>query len=264
MSELTPFVGLLARIIIGSVLLIAGVRKLRNRAAFAQTLQPYRWLPERARGPFSLFLPLVEVLVAVTVLSGMQLGMAALAAAAIFLLFTLATIATFGVRGQADCGCLGGAVRQVPVSLLAGRNIALVVLAAVFWAADSLSSGDIFLLVAFVASVSAFALSSAPWKLNLPRTAPGPETETSRRRFLRVALSSVAGLAAASALGVLEKKTAEAACYGCGTCGTDYIFLYCNMPCCAIYWVRPYNYCQTSCPPCNTSYQMFCGIQICC
>ena len=262
MSELTPIVGLLARIIIGAVLLVAGVRKLRNQAAFAQSLQPYRLLPARARVPFSLGLPAAEVLVGIAVLSGLQTNVTAVAAAAMFISFSVATMTTFGLRGQTDCGCFGGATRLAPASLSLGRNVALIVLAAVVWAADSLSGGDVLLLVAFVASASAFALSSAPWKLDLPRAASEPET--SRRRFLRVAFSSVAGLAVAAAVGVLEKRTAEAACYGCGTCGTDYVFIYCNSPCCAVYWVRPYNYCVTSCPPCNSSYQMFCGIQMCC
>jgi hypothetical protein len=86
-----------------------------------------------------------------------------------------------------------------------------------------------------------------------------------RRRFLRLAGGALGGLTLAAAFGVLRKAPeAEAACLGCGTCGTDYIFLYCTAPCCGAYIVSKWNNCQTYCYECSETVKIYCGVSVCC
>ncbi len=266
MNELAPLVGLVSSWIVGGVLLVAGAGKLRSPEKLAQVLQSYSFIPAVARRALSVVLPAAEVMLGVLVILGVQNGVFAPLAAVLFLVFALALTLAFGIRGAADCGCFGDASRRTSTSLLIGRTVSLVVLSLVVLAAGSpvLSPGSTALVLAFGAASLALACTFLRWE-PAESSASGLTTAgNERRRFLRVAGSTVAGLAAAVSLGVAERRTAEASCFGCGTCGTDYIFLYCISPCCAMYWVRPYNYCGTSCPACSPRYQMFCGVQSCC
>lgn len=266
MSDVTSLIGLTSSLIVGGVLLYAGIAKLRARPRFARTLESFRFVPAAARAQLSFAVPSVELALGVLLVLGLAQTLAAVAAALLLASFTLALAVTFGLRGRADCGCLGSADRTASSGLLIGRNISLAVLSLVAWAAETAAApGSLVLTVAFGAAFLALAGSF----LGVARSEPGvtmaptpPSQE--RRRFLKLAASSLGGLVAASSLGLLERHTAEAACFGCGTCGTDYVFLYCVGPCCALYWVRPYNYCETSCPSCSPRTQTYCGIQACC
>jgi hypothetical protein len=261
-SELTPLVGVLAAWIAGGVLVVAGITKMRAPARFAESLQSFWFLPSRGRGPLTASLPIVEAAVGGMLVLGISREVFAVVAASLFAVFAVAVALVFGYRGQADCGCLGHGARAKPASFLLGRNACLVILALVAWAGERPMSfpASQALVIAFVSASLALAVIML-WPVGRVSFASAPDR--GRRHFLRLTGLALAG-GAATVLGLAEREPAEASCFGCGTCGYDYVFLYCNMPCCAIYWIRPYNDCVTSCPACSARTQMFCGIPSCC
>jgi len=263
MEELLQWVGLFARIVVGGVLLYAGVQKLRGVERFVSTLRSYAWLPEWSRQPLAKGLPVVEAALGGVLLVGAYIPAAAALAAGLFVLFAALIGLTFRFRAEADCGCFGGGSPSGSARILA-RNLSLAVLAATAGVAAVTEPGAAPML-ALAASASLAALA-----VSLRRGAPGRSDQSSvdspqRRRFLRLAGGALGGLTLAAVLGVLRRApAAEAACLGCGTCGTDYIFLYCTGPCCGVYIVKKWNNCQTYCYQCSSSSRIFCGVPACC
>jgi hypothetical protein len=88
----------------------------------------------------------------------------------------------------------------------------------------------------------------------------------SRRAFL----AGAARLGLAVTLGGLmahlpTPQRAEAACFGCESCGPEIIFAACSGQCCASFWVRDQEYCEPYCYPCTGwRLEQFCGVPDCC
>lgn len=120
-----PFV-LLARIVVGSIFLVAGIAKWRLGAhSFAQAIHGYRLLPADLPVGVARVLPLGEMAIGVALLFGAAPPIAALCAATLLTLFATA-MASALVRGlESDCGC-SAFVREQRVSWrLVYRNLAL-------------------------------------------------------------------------------------------------------------------------------------------
>jgi hypothetical protein len=265
LSEFASLADLSASLVVGGVLLYAGAAKLRRRERFLAALDRYTFLPSAVRAPLSFAIPLTEIALGTALVLAPGTPYAAIAGALLLGLFTVAVVLKTGVRGTSDCGCFGDQGAQTRTSVV-GRNLSLIVLALVAWAGGSgLAAGAESAVVVAFGAASIALVASLLGPTSRETTAP-PEEPVSqeRRRFLRLAGSTLAGLVAAASLGVMERRNAEAACLGCGTCGTDYTFLYCVGSCCAMYWVRPYKDCGSSCPACSGRTQMYCGIPSCC
>ena len=265
MDELLPWIGPVARIIVGGVLIFAGLQKLRSIGVFAASLQSYAWLPDWSRAPVARGLPLAELGLGVVLIGGIYVSVAALLAVALFLTFAAAFGLTFGLARQADCGCFGPGW-QSSTGRVVARNLSLSVLSVIAWAPPTLGAevgASPLLALAGLAGLVALALSLSEAS-PLLRAETGVESQE-RRRFLRLAGGAVAGVTVAAVLGLLRKTPpAEAACLGCGTCGTDYIFLYCTAPCCGAYIVKKWNNCQTYCYECSQTVKVYCGVPVCC
>lgn len=172
MSELLDAIGqphlqLVLRVMLGGVLLLAGVTKLADREAFPLAVAEYDVLPPGLVRPFAALLPFVELALGVLLLVGLATAAAGALAVPLFLAFAFA-IGVNLLRGRSfDCHCFG-AVQSDPIgfgSLLRSLGLAAVALvvavgasafgaldAAVFGASDLPAAGDIFpaLLIAFV------------------------------------------------------------------------------------------------------------------
>jgi uncharacterized membrane protein YphA (DoxX/SURF4 family) len=117
---------LIARILVGSTLLVAGIAKWRlGTRSFAQAIHGYRLLPADLPLGVARVLPVGEILVGVALLIGAGLPTAAFCAATLLTLFATA-MASALVRGLAPgCGC-SAFVREQRVSWrLVYRNLAL-------------------------------------------------------------------------------------------------------------------------------------------
>lgn len=98
---------LLLRLLVGALLLIAGVSKLGDREAFDNAVTDYDILPARLARPFARLVPLLEVLLGVLLLLGLFTVESAALAVPLFASFSLA-IGVNMLRGRhVDCHCFG-------------------------------------------------------------------------------------------------------------------------------------------------------------
>lgn len=100
---------LVIRIILGLVLLGAGLSKIGEHLAFANAIANYRLLPDSWHLPLALFLPWLEILVGLGVLGGLLFRGAALLSLSLFVGFEVFVLSAL-IRGlNVDCGCFTGA-----------------------------------------------------------------------------------------------------------------------------------------------------------
>ena len=125
MSELT----FAFRLIIAGTLIASAIPKLLAPLRFRQIVIQYAVLPPRAVGPFSRALPLVEVVLAAMLLTGVAVRPAATISAGMFGLFAGALMIAPNGTGRGDCGCLGQLHRQA-MPWLAAEDVGLAVAAA--------------------------------------------------------------------------------------------------------------------------------------
>lgn len=121
---------LLARLVVAGVFLWAAVPKLLDPAGFAEDVSNYRLLPGGAVGPVAAVVPVLELVVALALVAGIEAKGAALVAAAMLAVFTAAMGQAMARGIDIDCGCFGSAsttevgwgpiVRNVGLLLLCG------------------------------------------------------------------------------------------------------------------------------------------------
>jgi len=123
--------------ILAVVFAFAAVPKLIDPGSFAADLENYRVLPEHLVGHAALYLPALELAVAVALLLPNYRQGAAVLAAAMLLVFAVA-MAQARVRGiDLSCGCFGAAFESKVSWWTVARSVLLAAIAAIpiFWPA---------------------------------------------------------------------------------------------------------------------------------
>jgi uncharacterized membrane protein YphA (DoxX/SURF4 family) len=106
MSEMETAV-FLVRVLLGGLLVAAGVLKVGHPAELAASIAAYRILPAAIVGPLALALPYLEILLGGYLIAGLFTRVAAIVAAVQFVAYA-AAIASAVVRHiAANCGCFG-------------------------------------------------------------------------------------------------------------------------------------------------------------
>lgn len=101
-------VGLVARLVLGGVLLVAGGLKLGNLGESVLAVRAYQLVPYELTDIVGIALPIGEVALGVLLLTGTFTRIAGVLGALLMAAFTLA-IASAWARGLTlDCGCFGG------------------------------------------------------------------------------------------------------------------------------------------------------------
>lgn len=104
---MVPWLGLVARLVVGGIFLAAGALKLPDPAASVANVRAYQVLPGSLVAPVGQLLPVVEVVIGLLLVLGL-LTRSAAAAAAVLLVVFIAGIASVWARGLSiDCGCFG-------------------------------------------------------------------------------------------------------------------------------------------------------------
>jgi hypothetical protein len=121
--------------LLGGLLLLAGVPKLRDHEGGLVAVQGYRLLPETGERVVATVLPYVEILLGVLLVVGLGAPFVPAAATILFLVFFAAlSINLLRGRRELDCGCFtfgGGEGRPHRISWFhAGRALVLAALAA--------------------------------------------------------------------------------------------------------------------------------------
>src|SRR5262245_52348427 len=124
MQQIDPVVLATLRAGLALMFAAAALHKLRDRAAFAATLEEYRVLPRRLVPVATFLVPAFEAAVALALLAPGPLGPLA---AALLLAAYAGAIALNLARGRRwlDCGCLGPSLRQPRSGALVLRNAIL-------------------------------------------------------------------------------------------------------------------------------------------
>jgi hypothetical protein len=133
---MTAALALLARLVVGGLLLVAGGLKLRAPVAFATEIANYQLFP--AVAPYlGAILPVVELTIGLALVIAPRAWRrgAALGALGLFVMFTVAVASAYFRRINIDCGCFGTGGGPISALTLA-RNVGLMTAAAIVIAAE--------------------------------------------------------------------------------------------------------------------------------
>jgi uncharacterized membrane protein YphA (DoxX/SURF4 family) len=107
-TKLQPWITLVCRVVLGGVLLAAGLLKVQHPAKSAMAVRAYEVLPISVANVLGYALPWIEVGIALLLILGIWVRWSAVAGSALLFLFIVA-IAQAWARGLSiDCGCFGG------------------------------------------------------------------------------------------------------------------------------------------------------------
>ncbi len=101
-------VGLLARLVLGGVLVVAGLLKVSSPRASARAVQAYQILPFDVATYVGYALPVVEILVGTLLVLGLFTRFAALVGGLLMLAFVVGITSAWARGLTIDCGCFGG------------------------------------------------------------------------------------------------------------------------------------------------------------
>lgn len=108
MKSVQPWIGLLARLVLGGVLFVAGFLKVGTPDKSQMAVRAYEMLPVGLANVIGLALPYIEVALGLLLILGAATRIAAIFGGLIMFVFIIA-IAQAWARGLTiDCGCFGG------------------------------------------------------------------------------------------------------------------------------------------------------------
>ncbi|HEY5247920.1 MAG TPA: DoxX family protein [Dermatophilaceae bacterium] len=129
-GRIPDLIGLLARLILGVVLIWAGVAKVTSPGLSAQAVRAFQILPYDFAGYVGYGLPVVEILVGVLLVAGLLTRASAVVGGLLMVAFIVG-IGSAWARGLSiDCGCFGGggtiaaAQTQYPLEILRDVGVA--------------------------------------------------------------------------------------------------------------------------------------------
>jgi len=101
-------IGVLCRVVLGGVFLVAGLLKLPEPAANVRAVRAYRLLPESVVAVVGHGLPILEILLGACLILGLVTRVAAVVSAVLLTAFVVG-IGSAWARGLSiECGCFGG------------------------------------------------------------------------------------------------------------------------------------------------------------
>jgi uncharacterized membrane protein YphA (DoxX/SURF4 family) len=107
-NTLLPWLGTVARLVVGGVLIAAGLLKLPDPAGSVRAVRAYDLLPEAVVPTVGHGLPIFEVCVGVLLVIGLGTRIVAALAGLLMLAFVVGISSAWARGLQIDCGCFGG------------------------------------------------------------------------------------------------------------------------------------------------------------
>jgi uncharacterized membrane protein YphA (DoxX/SURF4 family) len=116
-------VGLAARLILGTVLIVSGGLKVTSPAVSARAVRAFQILPFEFAGYVGYALPIIEILIGLLLLIGLFTRASAVVGGLLMVAFVIG-IASAWIRGlNIDCGCFGGGGTIGAAETQYGRDI---------------------------------------------------------------------------------------------------------------------------------------------
>jgi hypothetical protein len=114
MKKYSPWIGLLARLILGGVLLAAGLLKYQHLDKSQMAVRAYDIVPISLANFLGIVLPFVEIAVGILLILGAAIRISSLVGGFLMVIFIFG-ISQAWVRGLSiDCGCFGGGGQVAP------------------------------------------------------------------------------------------------------------------------------------------------------
>jgi uncharacterized membrane protein YphA (DoxX/SURF4 family) len=132
-----PWFSLLARLVLGGVMLVAGALKVTDPETAAQAVRAYELLPSSLVEPVGWGMPFLEIAIGLLLIIGFGVRAAAVAAGVFMVVFIVAVASAWARGLSIDCGCFGGGGQVAPgqtkylQEIL--RDVGLLVLAGWLW-----------------------------------------------------------------------------------------------------------------------------------
>ena len=121
------------RCLLGVVFVYAGISKLGDADSFAQSIANYRIMPDFLTIPLAVYLPYLEILAGIALISRLLFSGGILIAGALLAIFLGATGSAL-IRGlDISCGCFGSSSASLPEALARNIILALVWSAVTWW-----------------------------------------------------------------------------------------------------------------------------------
>jgi len=114
MKKFLPWIGLLSRLVLGGVLLAAGLLKYQHLDKSQMAVRAYEMLPIALANLLGIILPFLEIAVGVLLVIGAAVRISAIVGGVLMGAFMIG-IAQAWARGLSiDCGCFGGGGQVEP------------------------------------------------------------------------------------------------------------------------------------------------------
>ena len=118
------WISTVARVVLGGVLIVAGVLKAADPQASVSAVRAYELLPAGLATIVGWGLPFAEIALGALLLAGLGTRAVAVAAAVLLVVF-IAAVVSAAMRGLSiDCGCFGGGGPVPPEKTAYGAEIA--------------------------------------------------------------------------------------------------------------------------------------------
>ena len=114
MKKYQPWIGLVFRLVLGGVLLVAGLLKYQHLDKSQMAVRAYELLPITLANFLGIVLPYLEIAVGILLIIGAAVRVSAIISGILMVAFSIG-IAQAWARGLSiDCGCFGGGGQVAP------------------------------------------------------------------------------------------------------------------------------------------------------
>ena len=114
MKKYQPWLGLVFRVVLGGVLLVAGLLKYQHLDKSQMAVRAYELLPIALANFLGIVLPFLEIAVGILLIIGAAVRVSAVISGLLMFAFSIG-IAQAWARGLSiDCGCFGGGGQVAP------------------------------------------------------------------------------------------------------------------------------------------------------
>ena|SRR6266404_2224326 len=132
-SKLATWAGRLLRLVIGATFIYAGVGKALSPIRFTSDIHNYRLLPWSMAVAFAFYLPWLEIVCGLALLSGRLYRAAVAILVGLIIIFIVASVSA-RIRGiDISCGCFGHLSNDLSFGWHLGLNIMLLVVLVALW-----------------------------------------------------------------------------------------------------------------------------------
>lgn len=114
MKKLLPWIGLIARLILGAVFLLAGYLKYKHLDKSQMAVRAYELLPVGLANFLGIILPFIEIAVGVLLIIGAATRISALVGIVLMAAFIIGISQAWARGLSIDCGCFGGGGQVEP------------------------------------------------------------------------------------------------------------------------------------------------------